>query len=81
MEGAVVEELESLLEKLPGLCKCERCREDMVCWALNQLPPKYVATELGGFYTKLHQMKAQAKADITVKLVQAAKIVKANPRH
>jgi competence protein ComFB len=53
----------------------------MLAYALNRLPPKYVVTDLGGVYTKLYQFKAQAKADATVLLVEAARVVKANPRH
>ena len=81
MEVAVVDEILSLLRNLKDTCKCERCREDIVCLALNRLPSKYVATEAGYIYTKLNQMKAQAKTDITVQLIQAAKEVNKNPRH
>jgi len=81
MEEAVVEELASLLESLKDNCKCERCRQDMVAYALNKLPPKYVTTHLGIVYTQLNQMKAQARTDIEVELLAAAKVVKAHPRH
>ena len=81
MEDAVIEELNGVLDQLKGVCKCEKCREDMVAWALNQLHSKYVVTDLGHVYTKLNQLKTQAKADIVVQLMDAAKMVKANPRH
>ncbi len=64
MEEGVVEELPGVLERLKDACKREKCRQDMVTYALNRLPPKYVATDLGNVYTKLNQMKAQARADI-----------------
>ena len=81
MEDAVVEELNGVLDELGGFCKCEVCREDMVAWVLNRLPAKYVVTTLGHVYTKMNQIKVQAKADIVVQLMQAAKVVKEKPRH
>ncbi len=81
MEEAVIEELSGVLEQLEGACKCERCRENMVTYALNRLPAKYASTLLGDIYTKLHQVKAQSRTDITVKLMEAARVVKAHPRH
>jgi competence protein ComFB len=80
-EDAVLEELVGVLDQLKDSCKCEKCRQDMLAYALNRLPPKYVVTDLGGVYTKLYQFKAQAKADAAVRLVEAARVVKANPRH
>lgn len=81
MEDAVIEELTTLLEQSRDICKCEMCREDIVAYALNRLPAKYVATELGNIYTHLNQLKAQSRADIIVQLMEAAKVVKAKPRH
>ena len=80
MEEAVFHELRDLLEGL-DVCKCERCQEDMVAWSLNRLPSKYVVTNLGRAYTKLNQIRAQAKTDIVVALMKAVEIVKENPRH
>lgn len=81
MEDAVMSELGDVIKQIKGACKCERCREDMVAWALNRLSPKYVVTDIGHIYTKINQLRAQVRADITVQLMEAAKIVKAKPRH
>lgn len=81
MEKVVIDNLNSVLEQFPSACHCERCREDIVAWVLNRLPPKYVVTELGLNYTKLNQIAVQAQADVTVLLTQAAQVVLANPRH
>ncbi len=80
-EDLVIEELCGVLEQLPRLCKCERCRGDMVAYALNRMPAKYVVTELGSIYTKAHQLKAQVRADAVVQLMAASKVVKKKPRH
>ncbi|MFH1791751.1 MAG: late competence development ComFB family protein [Candidatus Omnitrophota bacterium] len=81
MEDAVLGELGGVLENMKDMCKCEKCRQDIVCYALNRLPAKYVSTDLGNAYTKLHQIRVQTKADIAVQLMEGVKIVKDNPRH
>ena len=80
MEHAVVDELKDILNQI-DICKCERCQEDMVAWTLNRLPARYVVTDIGKAYTKLNQLKAQSKTDITVMLMGAAEVVRAKPRH
>ena len=42
MEDLVLEEFENAAQTL-GCCTCEDCRNDIIAYALNQLPPKYVA--------------------------------------
>ena len=82
MEDVVVEELNGVLKNLKGkVCDCELCREDMVAWTLNRLSPKYVVTKIGYIYSRIEALKSQSKADIITKLVEAAKVVKAKPRH
>ena len=81
MEDAALEELDEVLDRMDGFCGCEKCRNDMAAWALNRLSPKYVATGSGAIYTKLEQLKAQSRADVVMKLMEAAKVVKAHPRH
>jgi len=81
MEEVVLEELKGILGEVKDMCRCERCREDMVAYALNRLSPKYVVTELGSVYTKINQLRVQARTDVTVYLMEAAKVVKEKPRH
>lgn len=81
MEDAVLDEFNGVLGQLGDICKCQRCKEDMIAWALNRMPVKYVTTDLGNVYTKFHQLKLQSRADIIVQLTEAARVVKENPRH
>jgi len=81
MEKLVIDELQGVLAQVEGSCSCEKCRQDMVAWALNRLPPKYVVTDLGYVYTNLNQIKVQARVDIVTKLTEAAQLVKEKPRH
>ena len=62
-------------------CTCDDCRNDMIAYALNQLPPKYVATRKGEVYSKTFILRNQHRTDIMAALTKAAKIVKENPRH
>ena len=62
-------------------CKCEKCNMDIMAYALNNLPPKYVATRKGHLYTKLEVMHSQFDADIITALTNGAKLVANNPRH
>ncbi len=80
MEDAVEAELDDVLE-LADACKCERCRMDIKALALNHLPPKYVVTDKGYVYTKVNELAAQFRTDITVAITNALKVVSRNPRH
>jgi competence protein ComFB len=63
------------------ICKCSRCTLDMTAYALNHLPPKYVATDRGHIYTKLQEMEDQFNADVTREVFKAIEFVKAHKRH
>ncbi len=74
METLVLEKLDEIIDEL-GCCKCEKCRMDIASYALNRLPPKYVATYKGQVYSKLDTLSVQYEADLINALYQAAKIV------
>ena len=80
MEAIVEEELAVMAPELE-CCTCEQCRNDMAAWALNQLPPKYVVTQAGSAISKADTMRIQHLTDVRTALVQAAQMVKENPRH
>ena len=81
MEEAVKDVLESILSERDDVCKCDICRSDMMAWALNRLPPKYVSTQKGRVYTKLDEIGIQFKTDIIREVAKAVEYVKNNPRH
>lgn len=64
-----------------GACTCKRCRTDVICIALNRLPPHYVSSYEGVLMTKLAALAPQMATDIMVQVTAAARIVKANPHH
>lgn len=81
MEDIVSEELEALLAGTEDVCKCQRCKFDIMVWTLNRLPPKYVITDKGRIYTKLEEQKVQFKADVLRELTKALLHVSKNPKH
>ena len=81
MEEVVDGTMEEILAHRDDACKCERCRMDIKALALNHLPPKYVVTDRGYVYTKINELENQFKADITVAVTNALKVIRAKPRH
>ena len=81
MEEVVQDELEQLLAERDDVCKCQKCRFDMMVWALNRLPPKYVITDRGRLYTKLKEQEVQFKADVVQELTLAIDVIKKHPNH
>ena len=80
MEITVKEYLDRLLQNSEG-CKCEKCRNDMMAIALNNLKPYYVTTELGEVMTKLKNMEQQNETNIIIEVTKAINKVHKSPRH
>lgn len=80
METLLIEKLDEVIDQL-DCCKCKKCRMDIMSYALNRLPPKYVATYEGQVYSKLDTLSVQYETDLMCALYQAAKVVGANPHH
>jgi len=81
MEDVVQDELELLLSDRDDICKCQKCKYDIMVMALNRLPPQYVITDRGRLYTKLVEQETQFKADVVKELTKAMMKVKRNPQH
>lgn len=81
MEDAVHYALEEILAKREKVCKCSRCKLDIMAYALNHLPAKYVVTDRGHTYTRVAEMAQQFNADLVVAISKGLKHVEKNPRH
>lgn len=81
MEEVVQDELELLLAERNDICKCNKCKLDIMVWALNRLPPKYVITDRGRLYTKLKEQEIQFKADVVKELTKSIDFIGKNPQH
>ncbi|KUO50715.1 MAG: hypothetical protein APF76_15570 [Desulfitibacter sp. BRH_c19] len=80
MEILVWQMVNDIVPKFPEVCRCNGCRSDIVALALNQLPPMYVATEIGEVYSKSNILESQYRADIIGALTKAIVKVAASPR-
>ncbi len=81
MEDVVQDELELLLTERQDICKCNKCKLDVMVWTLNRLPPKYVITDRGRLYTKLKEQEIQFKADVVKELTKSIDFISKNPQH
>lgn len=80
MEELVINKADELL-KLLNICKCEKCRLDIIALALNDLPTRYVVSEKGALYTKLNELEQQFEIDVETAIVKAAVLVSKSPKH
>jgi len=69
------------LKDVLGVCTCERCKLDMMSYALNRLPARYVVSEKGEAMSKVDSMSVQFDSDCMIALTMAAKVVGEHPRH
>ena len=81
LEVVVMRDYEELLAQMPRVCGCPLCREDILVYALNRLPPRYVATLTGEVLSEVQMQADQGRADVTVALMEAFRMVGEAPRH
>ena len=81
MEQVVATKLDEVLQGRTDICTCAQCKTEMITYALNHLPPRYISSHKGEIYGKIEEMDTQTNADISKVIVSAVKVVAANPRH
>lgn len=62
-------------------CKCEKCVEDMMALALNNLAPAYVSTQKGELFKRIDSTVLQNSTDIDIEVIKAIETVSAKPMH
>lgn len=62
-------------------CKCEKCVNDMMAIALNNLKPAYVNTTEGVLIKRVSNMTPQRTADVDIEVIKAIRLVSSNPKH
>ncbi|MGB8451922.1 MAG: late competence development ComFB family protein [Anaerocolumna sp.] len=80
METLVVNKLTELWDTL-DCCKCDKCRNDIIACTLNQMEPKYVATEEGELYVRLCILSAEHEFEIVKAIATSVRIVSEHPKH
>jgi hypothetical protein len=63
-----------------GFCGCEICQADVLVYALNRLPARYVASREGTVITELNLDKDQNRVTIDVVVMDGIRKVMASPR-
>jgi len=81
MEQVVKDELPRLIDLRKDVCTCENCQLDIIAYALNQLPPKYVVSERGHVHTKIDFVEIQHETDVTRVILQGINTIGKRPRH
>lgn len=80
MEDVVNKKIDTVLNVM-NICRCEKCRMDIMAITLNELPAKYVVTETGELYTKVRELEQQFEVDVETAIVKAGIFVSKNPKH
>jgi len=80
MEDVVKRVYAELLPSAPDPCGCDVCREDVMVFALNRLPPQYVVTLRGQVLSELEMNADQKRADVAIALMEGFHAVGASPR-
>jgi competence protein ComFB len=80
MEEIVFSQMRGILRDI-NVCNCEKCTMDIAALALNDLPPKYVVTDIGELYSKVNSLEQQFEVDVVTAIIKAAVLVKRKPKH
>ncbi|MGE5230745.1 MAG: late competence development ComFB family protein [Deltaproteobacteria bacterium] len=79
-EDHVLQAYDSLRHHFADFCGCEVCREDVLVFTLNRIPPRYVATLAGSVLTEVNLEKEQSRAPIDVAMMEGFRKVSLAPR-
>ena len=80
MEHHISEAYDRLKHAVPGFIDSPEHREDVVVFALNRLPAKYVVTEEGKAVTEALMEEAQQRTAVDVMVLEALRKVTRSPR-
>lgn len=81
MEEVVLGVLQQYENELHLTCHCDRCKDDIMAIALNQLPPRYIVNDkLSPVIRAEHVADRQGATNILSTVAKAARLVSANPR-
>jgi hypothetical protein len=80
VEEHVQEAYTALKEHFAGFCGCEICHADVLVYALNRLPARYVASLEGTVITELNLDKQQNRATMEVAVMDGFRRVMDSPR-
>lgn len=80
VEAHVVAAYDQLRGHFPDFCGCDVCRGDVLVYALNRLPARYVASREGTVVTELNLDKDQTRVTIEINVMEGFRKVARSPR-
>ena len=80
IEDHVRESYSGVVKSFPAFCGCDVCREDVLVYALNRVPPRYVSRREGAVVTEVSLEKEQSRAAIEVVVMEALRKISVAPR-
>ena len=80
VEDHVLAAYDSLRPLFPAYCGCILCRDDVLAFALNRVPPRYVSRREGAVVTEVSLEKEQSRAAIEVVVMEALRKISVAPR-
>lgn len=80
VEDHVTEAYGRLVGHFADFCGCDTCRLDVMVYALNRLPPRYVVGREGSIVTDVALDKDQNRAAIDVAVMEGIRKVHLAPR-
>jgi competence protein ComFB len=80
VEDHVLNAYDTLRPHFPAFCACDLCRDDVLTFALNRLPPRYVSRREGSVVTEVSLEKEQSRAAIEVVVMEALRKISVAPR-
>ncbi len=81
IEDLVNQEIDTVLSMYPDCCSCDKCKDDIMAIALNNISPKYVSTRKGDLFARIASMTPSYKVFISQEIAKAIQIVHQMPRH
>ena len=82
MEDIVLKYLDEILSLKKDVCKCEHCKMDMICYALNRVKPMYMISSRGFIHVENKEREhRQEKIDVYAIIANAITVVSETRRH
>ena len=80
-EEIVLAMVGELFAERPEICQCAQCRADTQVYALNRLPPKYVATSRGRAISRVEGTDIDSRVRVASAVARAIRLISKNPNH
>ncbi len=80
IEDIVMDKLGRTMSTL-RCCECERCKKDVMAYALNELSPAYMVTRPEQLEASVKQLRKTCEVKVASALIKAVQMVKAHPNH